>query len=81
MNESTNTAPPTLLKLIGLQIHKDLHDQHRNVECLSKSAGLARSTLREIIAGKSNLRLMSLKAVTEQLGYKSLVEFFQVIAQ
>ncbi|MBI3555633.1 MAG: hypothetical protein HY074_05165, partial [Deltaproteobacteria bacterium] len=42
-------------------------------------ADIARSTLREIIAGRSNLRVLTFKNIAEGLGYKSIEEFLRHI--
>lgn len=68
-----------ILKKIGLKIYKDLGKQQRSVESFAADLGLARSTLREIIAGRSNVRILTLLCIVEGLGYSSFVEFFQDI--
>ena len=64
------------LKLVGLKITRDLHERNQSVDALALEIGMARSTLREIIAGRSNPRLLSLEAIAHGLGYRSLAEFF-----
>ncbi|MCM2323458.1 MAG: hypothetical protein NDJ90_09375 [Oligoflexia bacterium] len=64
-----------LLRRIGLKIHKDLHDSDRPVEWLAFTTGMARSSIREIIAGRSNPRLLTLHSIATGLGYRSVVEF------
>ncbi|MCM2278448.1 MAG: helix-turn-helix domain-containing protein [Oligoflexia bacterium] len=64
-----------LLRRIGLKIHKDLHDQGRPVEWLAFNVGVARSSIREIIAGRSNPRLLTLTSIAKGLGYRNLVDF------
>lgn len=68
-----------LLRQIGLRINKDLHDTNKPVEWLSFETGVARSTLREIIAGRSNLRVLTLRAICRGLGYKSISEFLNAL--
>jgi transcriptional regulator with XRE-family HTH domain len=70
-----STLEQTMLKRIGRKIHKDLFEQKRAVEALAIELGIARSTLREIIAGRSNARILTLNQIAEGLGYKGLVEF------
>ena len=45
-----------LQKRIGLKIVRDLHQRNQSVDRLALDVGMARSTLREIIAGRSVAR-------------------------
>ena len=74
-----STAERQLLRRIGLRIHKDLFEQRIPVERLAFELGLARSTLREIIAGRSNFRILTLNSIAKGLGYKSMVEFLNKV--
>jgi len=65
------------LKKLGLHIHRELYKQNKTVERLSSDLGISRSTLREIIAGRSNARIITMKAIAEGLGYDSLFEFIK----
>ena len=66
-----------LLRKIGLRINRDLFGQKKSVEWLAFECDIARSTLREIIAGRSNFRILTLKNIAEGLGYKSIEEFLR----
>ncbi len=68
-------ADQHLLKQIGLKIHRELFRQKRTTEALSLEIGLARSTIREVIAGRSNVRFLNLRAIVRGLGYSSVREF------
>lgn len=68
-----------VLKKIGLKIHKDLFQQNKPIEQLAFDTGVARSSIREIIAGRSNPRLLTLSAIASGLGYSSLSEFLSDI--
>ncbi len=70
-------AEERFLKKIGLKIHKNLFDQDKPVEWLAFRAGVARSSIREIMAGRSNPRILTLSAIAEALGYRGLVDFLQ----
>ncbi len=70
-----------LLRAIGLRIQNELYKQKRSVEDLSLDCGVARSTLREIIAGRSNPRLLTLHAVGISLGYSGVAEFLSKISR
>ncbi|MBU6374702.1 MAG: helix-turn-helix domain-containing protein [Bdellovibrionales bacterium] len=63
------------LKRVGLKISRDLHERDKSVDALALEIGMARSTLREIIAGRSNPRLLSLDAIAQGLGYRKLSDF------
>jgi hypothetical protein len=63
------------LKKIGLKIHRDLYDQGKTVEWLAFTVGLARSSIREIIAGRSNFRFLTLVSITKGLGYRTVSDF------
>lgn len=65
-----------LLKRVGLKIIQDLNQRNQSVDALALQVGMARSTLREIIAGRSNLRLLTLESIATGLGYRDLSEFF-----
>ena len=66
-----------LLKKIGLRIHKDLFDQSKPTEWLAFKVGLARSTIHEIIAGRSNPRVLTLHSIAQGLGHSNLVDFLR----
>ncbi|NDD90589.1 XRE family transcriptional regulator [bacterium] len=74
MREKARRA--SILKRVGLKISRDLHERDKSVDALALEIGMARSTLREIIAGRSNPRLLSLEAIAHGLGYRGLAEFF-----
>ena len=74
-NFENSSEGKRLLKAIGLRIQNDLYKQERSVEDLSLDCGVARSTLREIIAGRSNPRLMTLHSVAVSLGYTGVADF------
>jgi hypothetical protein len=42
---------------------------------LSLQVNVARSTIREVIAGRSNVRILTLRAIVQGLGYASVKEF------
>ncbi len=64
-----------LLRQIGRLLHQTLYEQKRPVEWLSFKSGVARSTIREIIAGRSNPRIATLNALARSLGFSDLIEF------
>jgi transcriptional regulator with XRE-family HTH domain len=49
--------------------------QGMTVEELAVRCDLARSTIREIIAGRSDTRVLSLRAIATALGFADLTEF------
>lgn len=77
--DSLTPAERQLLRKIGLKINKCLYDQKKTVEWLAFGRGLARSTLREIIAGRSNPRVITLNSIAKGLGYRSVVELLKDI--
>lgn len=73
-------AEKRFLKKIGLQIAYDLEnrfDEPRPVEWLSWETEIARSALREIIAGRSNPKTLTLFAISNAFGYKSMTDFLK----
>ena len=68
-----------LLKQVGLKINSDLYQKGQSVEGLSFEIGIARSSIREIIAGRSNPRLLTLNAISAGLGYDTLQEFLKTL--
>ena len=73
------TRKAGLSKMVGLKITRDLHARNQSVDALAIEVGLARSTLREIVAGRSNPRLLTLELIARGLGYSDLREFFASI--
>jgi hypothetical protein len=63
-----------LLKQIGLQIHKALYEKEKPVEWLSFKSGIARSSIREIIAGRSNARILTLNTLAKHLGFEDVCD-------
>jgi hypothetical protein len=64
-----------LLKQIGLKIHRELYRRGGTTESLSLEVNVARSTIREVIAGRSNVRILTLKAIVQGLGFSSVKQF------
>ena len=75
----TTRAEEILLRQIGLLIHKTLFDLGKPVEWLSFKSGVARSTIREIIAGRSNSRIATINILARSLGFSDLVDFLNEI--
>jgi hypothetical protein len=67
-------ADELLLKQVGLLIHKTLFENDKPVEWLSFKSGVARSSIREIIAGRSNARILTLNILAKHLGFNDVVE-------
>ena len=66
------------IKKVGLQIVYDLEhgfDEPRPIEWLSWEAGVSRSSLREIMAGRQVAKWITLLSIAEALGYESLSKF------
>ena len=63
-----------LLKQVGLLIHKTLFESDKPVEWLSFKSGVARSSIREIIAGRSNTRILTLNALAKSLGFTDVAD-------
>jgi len=64
-----------LLRKIGSHIHRRLGELGKTNEWLSFQSGIARSTIFEIIAGRSNARILTLYMISDALGYSSLLAF------
>ncbi len=78
-SNSLSRSDEMLLRQVGLLIHKTLFDLGKPVEWLSFKSGVARSTIREIIAGRSNARIVTLNALARSLGFADIVEFLNRI--
>lgn len=61
-----------LLKKIGRKIQAELTKRNKPIEWLSFRSGVARSTLREIMAGRSNPRIMTLDSIAHALGWNDI---------
>jgi hypothetical protein len=68
-----------MLKQIGLKIHRELYKRGGTTESLSIEVNVARSTIREVIAGRSNVRILTLKAIVQGLGFTSVRQFLSDI--
>ena len=77
--EKLNKSEELLLKQIGLLIHKTLFNRHKPVEWLSFKSGVARSSIREIIAGRSNFRILTLNSIAKSLGFSDATELLNKI--
>ena len=62
-----------LLKNIAKRV--SAYIEQDNQTRVAEAAGIARSTLREIAAGKSNVRIGSLSRIARAMGYGSLWAF------
>ncbi len=69
-------AETQFLKRLGLKINKKLADMNKSAEWLAFQSEIARSTVMEIIAGRSNPRVLTLKTISFHLGFKSVQAFF-----
>ena len=74
-----NRSDQILLKQIGLLIHKTLFDSGHPVEWLAFKSGVARSSIREIIAGRSNTRLLTLNTLAKSLGFIDVIDLLNQI--
>jgi hypothetical protein len=77
--ERPNRSEELLLRQIGLLINKTLFSKGKPVEWLSFKSGVARSSIREIIAGRSNTRILTLNTLAKSLGFADAVEFLNKI--
>ncbi len=66
-----------LLKRLGDLIRSDLKARKISVEAMAEKLGIARSTLREIIYGQSNVRILTLQAIARGVGQKDLATFLK----
>ena len=66
-----------LLKRIGLRISKELSRQDKNPDWLAFHTGLARSAVQQIIAGRSNVKALSLNTIAVALNYKDFVHLLR----
>jgi transcriptional regulator with XRE-family HTH domain len=77
VRRASGKAQEQFLRRLGLKILKDLSDRGMTVDGLALQVGVARSTLREITAGRSNPRLLTLVEIAHGLGYSSVSVFFE----
>jgi hypothetical protein len=68
-----------LLKRIGLLVNKILFERGKPVEWLSFKSGVARSSIREIIAGRSNSRILTLNSIARGLGFTDAIEMLDKV--
>ena len=67
------------LQRLGCVIELRMEQEKMTVAGLSESTGLARSTLRTIIAGESDVQYSSLCLLARHLRFKNVVELLQEI--
>ncbi len=70
-----------LLKQIGLLLHRNLFERGKPVEWLSFKSGVARSSIREIIAGRSNSRILTLHSLARSLGFNDVIEMLEKVRE
>jgi transcriptional regulator with XRE-family HTH domain len=66
-----------MLKKLGDLIRSDLKTKKISVEAMAEKLGIARSTLREIIYGQSNVRILTLQAIAKGVGHRDLASFLK----
>mgnify|MGYP001576600049 CR=1 FL=1 len=68
-----------LLERIGKKIKQRILEG--KIEPVSFETGIARSAIRKIISGRSDLRIVTLYRLVKNLGYRNLAEFFEDIGK
>lgn len=81
--QSSRSRSPThpLIRKIGLRIHRHLFENKKPVEWLAFQSGVARSSIREIIAGRSNPRILTLDALARAMGFQGIVDFLNSLGR
>jgi hypothetical protein len=77
--KSVSRSDQMLLKQIGLMVNKVLFERGKPVEWLSFKSGVARSSIREIIAGRSNSRILTLNSIARGLGFTDAIEMLDKV--
>jgi hypothetical protein len=67
------------LRRVGLHIHRKLFLTQKPVEWLAFKSGVARSSIREIIAGRSNFRILTLDSIARSLGYRNAEDLLTAV--
>ncbi|MBI2521466.1 MAG: hypothetical protein HYV97_13695 [Bdellovibrio sp.] len=68
-----------LLEKIGKKIKQRILEG--KIEPISFETGIARSAIRKIVSGESDLRIVTLYRLVKNLGYRNLAEFFEDIGK
>ncbi|MCB0378724.1 MAG: hypothetical protein KDD33_09545 [Bdellovibrionales bacterium] len=68
-----------LLKRIGRRVQQDLFDLDKPIEWLSFESETARSTIRTIFNGQSNVGILTLHRISKALGYKNVSDFLDTL--
>ncbi|MGK5089543.1 response regulator [Bdellovibrionota bacterium FG-2] len=71
------TSERVLLKKLGARITKKLQEKGKSSDWLASEASVARSTLREILSGRSNPRILTLHSLAKALGYEHVSELLK----
>lgn len=67
-----------LLPRLGKAIKKRMRANGMTIESLAFGSGLARSSVREILAGRSNPQLLSLVQISWALGFSKVQELLDL---
>jgi predicted transcriptional regulator len=72
-------AEGKFLKKVGLLVQNELHKAGITLELFAEQVGISRSALQEIVAGRSNLRILTLTSIAAELGYRDLRDFLSIL--
>ncbi|MBU6152841.1 MAG: hypothetical protein KGP28_00940 [Bdellovibrionales bacterium] len=78
-SKGSSRSEQILLKQIGLLVHRVLFEKEKPVEWLSFKSGIARSSIREIIAGRSNTRILTLNSIARGLGFDDVIGMLEKV--
>lgn len=65
----------SFLRRAGFKVSDRMKEIGATPETVAEHAEIARSTVREIVAGRSNARVVNLRKIVETLGWPSLGAF------
>ncbi len=71
------TSERALLKKLGARITEKLQEKGKSSDWLAAEASVARSTLREILSGRSNPRILTVHSLSKALGYGHVCELLK----
>ena len=74
-----NEAERKLLRKIGQNIRKDLHNSNKSIEWLSWESEVARSTVQRVFRAEGNTGVLTLDRLVKGLGYRDIIEFLNTI--
>ena len=67
------------LRRVGQKLRRELDSRGETLETLARNTQLARSAIRDVLLGRSDTGILTLRAIAQGLGYPSVRRFLEDI--